>query len=556
MDDDKIDEWKEAIDNAEDKDSKNVLKTEALLNMLEDLEEARDQAEENQRLYKAITENTSDHIALLKLDTTYLYLNPSNEKLGYSPDELVGKKAIDMIHPDDRKKLKSVLARYTIKKISSLFRKEETVSERFTYRFPDKSGKWHDMDAVGNPIPNPAGEGYNILVVSRDITEEKRTLEKLKESEERFRMAFDYAPVGYYISDTKGVFIDGNKEAERIIGYKKDDLIGKNYFDVGLLTKKSVPLAVKILALNTAGKPTGPDEFELVRKDGKHVNLEVWTYPVRLKGKRVVLGAVLDITKRKMAEEDLKKERSLLEKYLNLSQVIMLAVDSDFKVKLINQKGADILGYKKSDIIGKDWISNFIPKEYREQLRQYGNELLSGKRDPMDYNENPVLTKKGEQRLIGWHNTVIRDDEGNFVSHLSSGQDITDKKRAEKEIYEKSERLSALFENAADAIFVADAETRDLTDCNNAAEDMTGYSKKKLLSMKADQLHPKDVLKKTMDGFRKQAKGQIKTVGSEVLTKNKKRIPVTINSSAFKMNDKKYLIGIFREKIMEKTKDA
>ena len=79
-----------------------------------------------------------------------------------------------------------------------------------------------------------------------------------------------------------------------------------------------------------------------------------------------------------------------------------------------------------------------------------------------------------------------------------------------------------------------------------AAERLTEYTIKNILSMTADKLHPKDKIKETMEGFKKQAQGKMDIVKSVVLTKNKKRIPVSISGTAVKTGgDKTYMIGIF-----------
>ncbi len=122
---------------------------------------------------------------------------------------------------------------------------------------------------------------------------------------------------------------------------------------------------------------------------------------------------------------------------------------------------------------------------------------------------------------------------------IGLGEAIEAKEEAEK-------KYQALFELAVDAIFIADPETKNIMDCNKAAQKLTGYTKKELLSMKAEQLHPKELLKKTMEDFKKHAAGHIKLVKTVVLTKNKKRVPVSINSSIITIKGKKYLQGIFR----------
>ncbi len=86
----------------------------------------------------------------------------------------------------------------------------------------------------------PSGE---IIVVYNDITERKQVEEELKNSEERLKILFDYAPDAVYISDLKDRFIDGNKAAERLIGYKKEELIGKSFLKLKLLSLDDIPLA-------------------------------------------------------------------------------------------------------------------------------------------------------------------------------------------------------------------------------------------------------------------------------------------------------------------------
>jgi PAS domain S-box-containing protein len=119
--------------------------------------------------------------------------------------------------------------------------------------------------------------------------------------------------------------------------------------------------------------------------------------------------------------------------------------------------------------------------------------------------------------------------------------------RMERKLKESEEKFRRLFEASNDAIFIVDPKTKRLVDCNKKAEKLTGYTRKKLLSMGADQLHPKDSVKETMVDFEKHAAGQMVLVESEVLTKGKKRIPVSINSSPVEIAGERYLQSIFRD---------
>jgi PAS domain S-box-containing protein len=120
-------------------------------------------------------------------------------------------------------------------------------------------------------------------------------------------------------------------------------------------------------------------------------------------------------------------------------------------------------------------------------------------------------------------------------------------KKKLKELRESEEKFKTLFESASDSIFIADTITRKLVDCNHEALRVTGYSKKEILSMRADELHPKDILKETMKGFKKQAQGKIKVVETKLLTKDKQSVPVSISSALIHVGGKDILVGIFRD---------
>ena len=126
------------------------------------------------------------------------------------------------------------------------------------------------------------------------------------ESDDLLKVLFEDAPDAYYLSDIKGKFLNGNKAAETLVGYRREELIGKSFADLGMLPGGQIAKALKLLALNALKKPTGPDELTLRRKDGGFVIVEISTRPVTVKGKTVVLGIARDITER-------KKSRALLE---------------------------------------------------------------------------------------------------------------------------------------------------------------------------------------------------------------------------------------------------
>lgn len=134
----------------------------------------------------------------------------------------------------------------------------------------------------------------------------------------------------------------------------------------------------------------------------------------------------------KQTEVLLREEKNKIQNYLDLAGVILVVIDADQKVSLINKKGCKILGYEEKEIVGKNWFDTFIPEGIREEGKAGFRKLMNGEIRPVEYLENPVLTKIGEERMIAWHNEVLRDERGNVVNTLSSGEDITERKKMEK----------------------------------------------------------------------------------------------------------------------------
>ena len=151
----------------------------------------------------------------------------------------------------------------------------------------------------GYPILDKNGKLIRMIEHSIDITDLKKVKKDLNDSREQLKILFEYAPDAYYLSDLKGNFIDGNKAAEELTGYKKEELIGKNFLKLDLLAPGQKRKALKLLANNALGKPTGPDELVLLRKNGSKVITEIKTFPVNIKGQAYILGIARDITERK-----------------------------------------------------------------------------------------------------------------------------------------------------------------------------------------------------------------------------------------------------------------
>ncbi len=134
-----------------------------------------------------------------------------------------------------------------------------------------------------------------------------------------------------------------------------------------------------------------------------------------------------------------------ISQFLDLVGVIIVVIDSDQKVSYMNKKGCEILGYEREDILGKNWFDMVLPEKIRKDIKQVFNLLVRGEIELVEYFDNVVLTKAGRERTIGWHNTVLKDEEGKILGTLSLGDDITERRMIdEKLVQELQNRVTEL----------------------------------------------------------------------------------------------------------------
>lgn len=143
-----------------------------------------------------------------------------------------------------------------------------------------------------------------------------------------------------------------------------------------------------------------------------------------------------DLLVRDLAEskDQLRKEQDMALRYLDIAGVMILVFDDAGRIVLANKKAAELLGYQKNELVGTPWVETFAMPRERQEVSHVFHELLSGDPEKVRYNENAVKTRTGEARTVWWHNEVLRDTTGTVTGFISSGEDITARKRVEEEV--------------------------------------------------------------------------------------------------------------------------
>jgi PAS domain S-box-containing protein/putative nucleotidyltransferase with HDIG domain len=196
------------------------------------------------------------------------------------------------------------------------------------------------------------------------------------------------------------------------------------------------------------GKEIEGINLEITRKDRGKAIVEVNGSTIIKDEKIVGIQIHLrNITVRKLEEEMIEKEKNKLQKYIDIAGIILKIIDRDGKVSLINNRGCEVLGYVKEEILGKNWIDNFVPERLQNKMNDILAKLKSKQTISYEHFESPILTINGEEKIISWYNTALKDERGEFQGILSSGEDVTTKSKVERELQENYQKLQQIMED-------------------------------------------------------------------------------------------------------------
>ncbi len=302
--------------------------------------------------------------------------------------------------------------------------------------------------------------------VSRAI-EIKKAKEEKECSEKKYHHLYDRASEGIFIARMNQIIL-ANPAFQRITGYDEDTLKTMSFSD--LIHPDDAHFVMDRHIKRFSGEKVQEEyDFRIITAGKKIRWLRINASAIEWDNEIVTLNFTGDITDRKKMEEKIRIERDKAQKYLDIAGVIILALNGKGEVTLINKKGCEILGYEEKDIIGKDWFLNFIPPMEKDEKKRRFNGPAVDERDPVKYYEDAVLTRNGGEKIIAWHNTVIKDDEGNILGTLSSGEDITKRREAERE----QKKLAMLIDNSLEFIGISTLDG-DVVYINPAGLEMCG----------------------------------------------------------------------------------
>jgi PAS domain S-box-containing protein len=398
---------------------------------------------ESENKYRTILENLPQKIFLKDRNSVYISCNENYARdLKITPEQIVGKTDYDFYPKELAEKYRADDERI----ISS--GQSTEIEEKYI-----QDGREVIVHTVKTPVRDGQDNIAGVLGIFWDITECKKAQDALRESEEKYRDLFENARDAIVTTDMEAKITGVNKLVEEY-GFKKEQLVGKSIFD--FIVQEHKERGLKDFKAAISGNPVR-GEMDVITPRGIFT-VEYMDNPIKRAGEIIGIQAVLrDVTERRRAEQLLRKERDRAQKYLDVAGVMLVAIDSEQRVGLINKKGCEILGYKEEEILGKNWFNNFLPERVQREVQAVFQRLMCQQEWTVpERHENPILTKSGDEKLMAWHNSVLRDDAGRVIAALSSGEDITEQRKAER----KSLQYQSQLRSVASQLTVAEERER------------------------------------------------------------------------------------------------
>ncbi|TSD66168.1 PAS domain S-box protein [Inquilinus sp. KBS0705] len=334
---------------------------------------------------------------------------------------------ISRVHPDD---LESMAAYF--KAINT------TTQTSVEHKFITPKGNIKYLKLLrGDLHRDNDGNLKRVVGIIQDVTDSKLAEKAVKISRAELLEAQTIAKIGNWKWDARQNILSWSDEVNSIYEVEGIDAVSR----FGKLLLKYIHPDDKYIArhLFNNSNTTGTSyEYRIITPKGniKYISVIAGKQMYREDGTvRKIIGTLQDITQRKQAEIDYKRTENKYRLVLETIKLAAVSLDADGNVIFCNRYLANLLGYTQTEILGMNWMDNFVTAEHHE--------ILTGwfKQNTIHAHYiNPIICRDGELRTISWQNTVSYDENGHIKETTSIGEDITLQQKARQELISAKER--------------------------------------------------------------------------------------------------------------------
>ncbi|MEO5592937.1 MAG: PAS domain S-box protein [Chitinophagaceae bacterium] len=444
------------------------------------IKKAEERVINNEKRFRALLQNSTDGLTLIDADGSVTDVSPSGNKiLGYSYNELIGKKRLDLIHPDDTS---TVLQ--TFKNIIN--KPGEIVLLEYRHKMPEGNYTWLEC-SYNNLLQEPY---VNAVVLNyRDITERKTAEEQVRNNEKMLSRAQEIGQFGSWEYDALTNKIKWSDSMYRIHGLDKDDPITPESFFQQLYAADIAK--VKILFKNLQEKEQRlKDEYRFKRGDGEIRFAHTTVDAVFENGKfRKAMGVVQDITDLKKTEEILRQNEARYRKAQSQGKLGHWELDVASKAIFLSDEIYTIYDLKPDyPVNGYETIVNIIHPDDKAAFADEMDAVLKGQKK-MDI-VHRLIRKDGQIQYIHEIAELIKNNSGKPLRLTGMAQDITDQKIADEKLRRSEHKYRLLFENNPMPMWMSSIPELNIIDVNESALNQYGYTREEFLRLNSNDLRP------------------------------------------------------------------
>ena len=472
--------------------------------------EAEQAVRASEKRFKEIFDNVADVIIYVDDKGNVKNINESAfSVIGYTPDELIGRNIFEM-DIFDKEKMAEISSLY-----AECITQRKAVSPVMECSLHHKNGSTATVEIKTSIVNGQDDKLEGFLSIVRDITEQKKAEEILRDREYSLNKAQELAHVGSYewnlrtgsfkVSDEMrriyGLTIDSNESIEAIWGatVHPEDALNMN-------------IAIEELVTGVSAKPF---EYRIIRPDNEirwilATKPEVKKYTADNKPE-IIIGSIQDITDRKNAEKELLESEQRFKEIFNNASDQIIFISNEGIIENVNQRSFDVFGYPPEELIGRNFMElNIVEPEEMERIVS-----ILGESDTDQHVQNlvevKVKHKDGHKMFTEVNTRTVTTADGEKVGLLSLIRDITERKEAERAVRDSEAQYRLLAEHVNDVISIMDMDLNYLY-LSPSIERLRGYTVEEAKSQKPEETMTKESLDRifteTMNQFAAELSGE------------------------------------------------